>query len=403
MTDYDGGTIWNVETGEELQHLPPQVTASHLLPDGHTTLVSIGNRLELWDIYTPGWELSSQSEHEDFVMAIAYSSDNLKALSGGGTFCQSEGDNRLILWDTTTREILHEMTGHEAGITATAFSSDSRYALSGSSDGITILWDVNTGIELKRFAYSSLVSSVAFTADNHAVIVGYASEGCGDKQEVIVWNIEDSSIIHRLEGGLYYNDGFHTWTEISPDKQLVAFLSFQMIRVVNIATEEEVARIAHGNALTVPYFAADSQTIFAGDSNGLIIEWDIATGQIVQTLDTGKQVLNVAVSPDNQYLATVHLRQGQTYCTTNNDVEFVLWDLATGQSTRHWNMPVCGFNSLEFSSDGQMLMAGSHRTLHTYTFSDNRLVLEWLRANRYIREFTCEERQQYRIEPLCAE
>jgi len=28
-------------------------------------------------------------------------------------------------------------------------------------------------------------------------------------------------------------------------------------------------------------------------------------------------------------------------------------------------------------------------------------LLTWIQANRYVREFTCEERAQYRIAPLC--
>ena len=30
-------------------------------------------------------------------------------------------------------------------------------------------------------------------------------------------------------------------------------------------------------------------------------------------------------------------------------------------------------------------------------------VCAWIEANRYVRELTCEERETYRIEPLCEE
>ncbi len=28
-------------------------------------------------------------------------------------------------------------------------------------------------------------------------------------------------------------------------------------------------------------------------------------------------------------------------------------------------------------------------------------LLDWIKANRYVRELTCDERTQYRVEPLC--
>jgi hypothetical protein len=30
-------------------------------------------------------------------------------------------------------------------------------------------------------------------------------------------------------------------------------------------------------------------------------------------------------------------------------------------------------------------------------------LLDWVAANRYVRELTCDERELYRIEPLCEE
>ena len=74
--------------------------------------------------------------------------------------------------------------------------------------------------------------------------------------------------------------------------------------------------------------------------------------------------------------------------------------MASGQLVRRWNLPTCGHEWLEFSPDSQTLMVGAYGSVHIYAV-DDQLALEWLRTHRYIREFTCEERQQYRIEPLC--
>jgi hypothetical protein len=57
-----------------------------------------------------------------------------------------------------------------------------------------------------------------------------------------------------------------------------------------------------------------------------------------------------------------------------------------------------------FASDGRTVFSVSlDGTLIEWQATDQPLDawLGWIRANRYVRELTCEERAQYRIEPPC--
>lgn len=62
--------------------------------------------------------------------------------------------------------------------------------------------------------------------------------------------------------------------------------------------------------------------------------------------------------------------------------------------------------NLVFSPDGQTAFSaarGPDEAVIEWQMADWPLgdLLAWVHENRYIRAFTCDERAQYRIEPLC--
>jgi WD40 repeat protein len=400
ITDYQGGTVWDLETGNAVARLP-EVNNFHMLPDGRTVLIETADKLELWDVNAHIQQLQQFEIQGDFALAVAYSPDGRYALTGGGAvlcpYSYDGYDNRLILWAVETGTIQREMLGHETTIMDIAFSPDGRYAVSGSEDGIAILWDVTTGNEVRRFAPQIAfvsVSSIVFRPDGHTVAISYALR-CVDREgEVIVWNIDNGEILHQIPSPFLNT----YWIPLSSDGQLTAFIEGATVSIVDVTKGEEITNIQSISHIADAVFAHDGQTLFLSHDNGQITQWDVATGEQMQTLDTIGQVYDVEVSPDGKYLVSA---RGAS-CQTDSEQEFILWDLASGQPVRQWNLPACGFNFNEFSPDGQTLMVGSNENIHIYAV-ENPSTPEWIRANRYIREFTCAERQQYRIEPLCAE
>jgi WD40 repeat protein len=57
----------------------------------------------------------------------------------------------LRLWDLETGVELRRFEGHEDIITSMTVLTDGRRALSGSEDRTLRLWDLDTGAELRRF------------------------------------------------------------------------------------------------------------------------------------------------------------------------------------------------------------------------------------------------------------
>src|SRR3972149_2774551 len=75
-------------------------------------------------------------------------------------------------------------TGHSARIESIAFSPDGRLAVSGGWDKSMVLWDVETGREVRRFSgHSDSVASVAFSPDG-----GYVLSGSWDRT-LRLWDV----------------------------------------------------------------------------------------------------------------------------------------------------------------------------------------------------------------------
>jgi WD40 repeat protein len=96
----------------------------------------------------------------------------------------------------------------------------------------------------------------------------------------------------------------------------------------------------------------DSRYMVGGDFFGLIVVWDFQTADELRTFSGHRaMVWNVVFDPD-----------GRTFYSSSYDGEVIQWQFAD------WPLDK---------------------------------LLAWVRENRYVRDFTCEERAQYRIEPLC--
>jgi WD40 repeat protein len=101
---------------------------------------------------------------------------------------------------------------------------------------------------------------------------------------------------------------------------------------------------------------------------------------------------SVALSPDHRYLAA-----GDGVGT------IILWDFATGEEQRRFNASDIVYN-IAFAPDGQTVFTAHYDgPVIQWQVADWPLdkLLAWVHENRYIRYFTCAERAQYRIEPLC--
>jgi WD40 repeat protein len=141
-------------------------------------------------------------------------------------------------------------------------------------------------------------------------------------------------------------------------------------------------------------FSPDGRSVLSTSKTNGVYLWDAETGEEILHLDTLEVINRAAISPD-----------GRTALLGAEKGTVMLWDLGSGQVLRRFN----GHNGhavqgVAFSPDGEFAFtAGEDGRLVQWRMDTPSLdeLLEWIEANRYVRELTCEERAIYSVEPPC--
>lgn len=187
--------VWDLLTGENLITLHgewPIKTAFFSNKNDNIITVDL-NFVKLWDIDT-GWQLSSFQTGYPTSAAIA--PDGNQLLIGGGVAYPSPY-NRGILYDISTKNIVHEFLGHASRINSVDISPDGKWILTGSTDRTAKLWNRQTGQEIRTFiGHKNEVSVVSFSPNGNKVMTG-----CLDGT-LRIWDITDS-ITHVNHWSLY--------------------------------------------------------------------------------------------------------------------------------------------------------------------------------------------------------
>jgi RNA polymerase sigma factor (sigma-70 family) len=299
--------------------------------------------VRFWDPRT-GKELQQTIGPEKGVNAVAFS-PNGKLLAGGGS------DGVVYLWRAATGQVFRRLEGHKGEVRSLAFSRNGDLLAAGDTMDVR-LWDVGAGKLLHRLeGKTGLVESVAFAPDGKTV----TGTGMG------IWATDSGKVVHDAPAKTPYaqavifsndgkylitigrdaNDALHVWdtttgkmverlsgpggrepcVAMSPDGQLLAIASYDMIRLWDWTNGKEVRQIArvalpiHGLA-----FSRDGKTLASGGNWGAVRLWDVATGQE-----------KVPVGGHQEGLTAVACASDSTIATTAWDGTVRLWDGRTGK------------------------------------------------------------------------
>jgi WD40 repeat protein len=126
-------------------------------PDGRRIVSGSEDGLvKVWDAAT-GRELLSFGGHTQFIMAVAFSPDGGRILTGGGQWGEGKHPGDVRIWDAVSGRLLLDLQGHEYCVWSVAFSADGQRIVSCAGDwthgpGEIKVWNAATGEEVLTFA-----------------------------------------------------------------------------------------------------------------------------------------------------------------------------------------------------------------------------------------------------------
>ena len=154
----------------------------------------------------------------------------------------------------------------------------------------------------------------------------------------------------------------------------------------------------HSNRIKGLDLSVDGTQLVSASDDGTLILWDIATGSALRTLrGHNGGVYKARFSPDGR-----HIISG------SEDNTLILWDKETAEPL--WRLSghrptALNFLHPEFTPDGTRIISTSEGgDIIAWDVSELPTDMDtWIEENRYIPEFTCEQRELYGMEPLCEE
>ena len=355
--------------------------------------------------------------HSEPATALAFTPDGQYVLSGAcanrrGSRCSG---GELLLWNIATNTVTQRLEGHTSSISAVAVAADGRLALSGANDGSIILWDLQTGEQLR--VYEGQIQDTSLK-------IGFSPDGL----RFAVITAAFRFVIREVATGHMI---YMSTASSRSSYQSFAFLPDNMNVLVGGCVSDRPE--------------ATGCQIEDEQKHGVIIQLNTLTGKIVQEL-TIPQTMNfisaVAFSPQSQQIIATSVRHVGVWDIGNTQIKFLAqlvtefsdelssWNKAsigisadgttitvirfngsssqfntnTGTLIRNFIAPdgVTSVTNIAISSDGQhlaMSLLDNRIMLVAYNSVDQ--LFDWVLEHRTLFPLSCDERVTYSVYPLC--
>ncbi len=128
--------------------------------------------------------------------------------------------------------------------------------------------------------------------------------------------------------------------------------------------------------------------------NNTVVLWDVASGEVIRTFSGhSREVTSVVFTPDESQIISA-----------SGDRTLIVWDVDSGEAVRTYSEHSGYVSEVALSPGGRLAYSSALdgtvivRPIVELSVDE---VLAYVVENRALHEFSCEEREQYRILPLC--
>ena len=235
---------------------------------------------------------------DSMANSVAASPDGKWIVSGGV-------DRKVTIWDATNHQKVGESAEQfQRGVTALDISPDSSCVAAGSEDGSVVVWCLESG---ERIAgplrhQESQISSVKYSPTGDRLASACTGWDCNS---VRIWHSCTGDQLACLSADTKPTYSL-AWTR--DGQRLFAGGPRGSIRCFNTATQSILSRLGDqiSDSVTSLCVSNNDRFLVAGSASGCSLSlWDVNTCQPIRsTLFQPSEVLTIAISPDDQHLAS---------------------------------------------------------------------------------------------------
>jgi WD40 repeat protein/DNA-binding CsgD family transcriptional regulator/energy-coupling factor transporter ATP-binding protein EcfA2 len=249
---------------------------------------------------------------------------------------------------------------------------------------------------ISQFGVANYDPNPSFSADGmHFVTGGDRLDNTFANYVAQVWDASTGQVVHRnnQRGPVEF-----ALDLTSENRMLAGGANDSTIRVIDYVNQQlDEAWALHEGVVIRGTLNRDQTRLLTGDNLGTIILSDPVLQEPKRTYNfRDAEIHSLVFAPDGRRAAAGD-RWGQ----------IMIWDLKTGDLLHVVDSNGWPTERLEFTPDGTYLISSSSnaetRVWRVPPYTSIEEMVSWLQNNRYIREFTCEERFEFNIQPMCDE
>jgi WD40 repeat protein len=276
----------------------------------------------------------------------------------GDTVATCSENGGVVFWDTATgRECgrvaisAEGLPGYVSSmISAIAFAPDGRTLAAAPMDQTVRLVDAAAKKQKNGLAGHRAVLSAVITPDGKTVLTGHLGG------RLNWWEAATGKLLHAQDqppGG--------TLLALTGDGSTLYALEGNQIRVWDVAGRKQLPSPLKPfeEATTSLALSPDGNSLATGCSNGLILLWDLKTGQCARLEGHRGEVVSLVFTPDGKQLLSgsgAILPAKPAYATGHEDT-IKLWDVQSGKAIRVVSKAPYVPESLAVSPDGKLVVS----------------------------------------------